>query len=83
LIGESTEDYTLIGSESRWFKNDVIVDRFTSGTTSFTLSQTPIVLSNGNYGLSVILDGDYLTEVSTAPTTGEYRIVGTTLTTGG
>ena len=80
--GESTEDYTLIGSESRWFKNDVIVDRFTSGTTSFTLSQTPIVLSNGNYGLSVILDGDYLTEVSTAPSTGEYRIVGTTLTTG-
>jgi hypothetical protein len=80
--GESTEDYTLIGSEKRWFKNDVIVDRFTVGTTSFTLSQTPIVLKNGNYGLSVILDGEYLTEVAGAPATGEYRIVGTTLTTG-
>ena len=80
--GESTEDYTLIGSEKRWFKNDVIVDRFITGTTSFTLSQTPIQLKNGNNGLSVILDGEYLTEVAGAPATGEYRIVGTTLTTG-
>ena len=80
--GESTEDYTLIGSEARWFKNDVIVDRFIIGTTSFALSQTPIVLKNANYGLSVILDGAYLTEVTGAPGTGEYRIVGTTLTTG-
>jgi len=79
--GESTEDYTLIGSEKRFFKNDVIVDRFTTGTTSFTLSQTPVVLKNGNYGLSVVLDGEYLTEVAGAPATGEYRIVGTTLTT--
>jgi hypothetical protein len=80
--GDSTEDYTLIGSEKRWFKNDVIVDRFTTGTTSFTLTQTPIQLLNGNYGLSVILDGGYLTEVTGAPATGEYRIVDTTLTTG-
>lgn len=81
VTGESTEDYNAVGSEKRWFKNDVIVDRFTSGTTSFTLTQTPIQLINGNYGLSVILDGSYLTEVATAPATGEYRIVGTTLTT--
>lgn len=80
--GESTEDYTLIGSAKRWFKNDVIVDKFTSGTTSFTLSETPIQLKNGNYGLSVVLDGQYLEEVTGAPATGEYRIVGTTLTTG-
>lgn len=80
--GESTEEYTLVGSEKRWFKNDVIVDRFTTGTTSFTLSETPIVLKNGNYGLSVILDGEYLEEVTGAPATGEYRIVGTALTTG-
>lgn len=80
--GESTEDYTLIGSQKRWFKNDVIVDRFTTGTTSFTLTQTPIQLKNGFYGLSVILDGVYLTEVTGAPATGEYQIVGTTLTTG-
>jgi hypothetical protein len=80
--GDSTEDYTLVGSEKRWFKNDVIVDRFTVGTTSFTLTQTPIQLKNGFYGLSVTLDGAYLTEVTGAPATGEYRIVGTTLTTG-
>src|SRR3990172_9625271 len=79
---ESTEEYTLIGSEKRWFKKDVVVDRFTTGTTTFTLTQTPIVLKNGNYGLSVILDGGYLTEVTGAPATGEYRIVGTALTTG-
>jgi hypothetical protein len=80
--GESTEDYTLIGSEKRWFKNDVIVDRFTVGTTSFTLTQTPVALKNGNNAISVILDGEYLTEVLVAPATGQYRLVGTTLTTG-
>lgn len=80
--GDSTEEYTAIGSSRRYLKYDVIVDKFTSGTTSFTLSQTPIQLRNGNYGLSVILDGEYLVEVAGAPATGEYRIVGTTLTTG-
>lgn len=80
--GESSEEYSLIGSSKRWFKNDVVVDRFTTGTNSFTLTQTPIQLNNGNYGLSVILNGQYLTEVTGAPATGEYRIVGTTLTTG-
>lgn len=79
---ESTEDYNLVGSEKRWFAYDVIVDKFTSGTTSFTLTQTPIQLANGNYAMSVILDGAYLTEVSGVPATGQYRIVGTTLTTG-
>jgi len=82
LDGESTEDYSAIGSERRWFKKDVVVDKFITGTTSFTLTQTPIVLKNGNYALSVILDGSYLKEVSTTPATGEYRIVGTTMTTG-
>lgn len=80
--GDSTEDYTMVGSEKRWFRNDVIVDKFVTGTTSFTLSQTPIQLKNSNYGLSVIVDGVYMTEVTGAPATGEYRIVGTTLTTG-
>lgn len=80
--GDSTEEYTAIGSSRRYLKYDVIVDKFTSGTTSFTLSQTPVQLKNGNYALSVVLDGDYLTEVSVAPAAvGEYRIVGTTLTT--
>lgn len=80
--GDSTEEYTAIGSERRYLKYDVVVDKFVSGTTSFTLSQTPIQLKNGNYGLSVTLDGEYLKEVTSAPATGEYRIVGTTLTTG-
>lgn len=79
--GESTEDYTAVGSQKRWFKNDVIVDKFTSGTTSFTLSETPIQMQNGDYALSVILDGGYLTEVASSPATGEYSISGTTLTT--
>jgi hypothetical protein len=79
--GESTEDYTAVGSERRLFSRDVVVDRFIAGTTSFTLTQTPIQLKNGNYGLSVILDGVYLTETASAPATGEYRLVGTTLTT--
>jgi hypothetical protein len=81
--GESTEDYNLIGSEKRWFKNDVIVDRFTTGTTTFTLSQTPIQLKNGNYLLSVILNGSYLEETTDpAPVSGEYYVTGTTVTTG-
>lgn len=62
-------------------KYDVVVDKFITGTTSFTLSETPIQLLNGNNALSVVMDGDYLTEVSTAPATGEYRIVAKTLTT--
>ncbi len=81
--GDSTEEYTAIGSTRRYLKNDVIVDKFTSGTTGFTLSETPIQLKNGNYALSVIVNGKYVNEVSTAPVTGEYRITaGTTLTTG-
>jgi hypothetical protein len=80
--GESTEDYNAMGSERRWFAYDVVVDRFLTGTTSFTLTQTPVQLKNGNNALSVILDGEYLKEVATAPATGEYRLVGTTLTTG-
>jgi hypothetical protein len=73
--GESTEDYTAIGSEKRWFTNDVKVDTFTTGT-SFTLTETPIVLKNGNYGLSVIADGAYLTETAAVPAAGEYRLNG-------
>jgi len=79
--GEATEDYTAVGSERRWLAYDVVVDKFTTGTTSFTLTQTPVQLRNGNNAISVILDGAYLVEVSTAPAAGQYRLVGTTLTT--
>lgn len=80
--GESTEEYTLVGSKKRWFKYDVVVDKFTTGSTSFTLSNTPLQLKDGNYLLSVILDGQYLKEVSGTPGPGEYSVSGTTLTTG-
>lgn len=81
VTGESTEDYTGVGSEKRWFKNDVVVDKFTTGTTSFTLTETPIQLQNANYVLSVILDGEHLEEVASGPATGEYSVSGTTVTT--
>lgn len=80
--GESTEEYTAVGSEKRWFLNDVQVDRFTTGTTSFTLTDTPVTLKSGNELLTVILDGKYQTEVASSPATGEYSVAGTTLTTG-
>jgi hypothetical protein len=79
--GESTEDYTAIGSKRTWFKYDVVVDKFATGT-SFTLSQTPIQLKSGDFLLSVIVDGSYATEVTGAPSAGEYRVSGQTLTTG-
>ena len=81
--GESTEEYTAVGSEKRWFKNQVVVDKFTSGTTSFTLSETPVTLKNGDELLSVILDGAYLTEVGSGleDESGEYSVTGTTLDT--
>lgn len=84
VTGESTEEYTAAGSEKRWFKNDIIVDKYVDLQVTETLSQTPVQLKNGNYALSVISDGTYLTEVSGVPATGEgqYRIVGTTLTLG-
>jgi hypothetical protein len=74
--GESTEDYTLIGSEKRWFKYDVVADVLT-GTTSFTLTETPIQLRNGNYVLSIIADGKYIDkEVTGTPAVGEYKVSG-------
>jgi len=76
--GEATEDYTASGSEKRWFKNDVMVEEFVAGTTTFgPLTDSPIVLRNGDYCLSVILDGQYLTEVADGlEATGEYSVDG-------
>lgn len=79
--GDSTEEYTAIGSTKRWFTKDVVVQKFTTGATTFALAETPIQLKNSDYALTAILDSVYLTEVSVAPATGEYQIVGTTLTT--
>jgi hypothetical protein len=80
--GESTEEYTVIGTQKRWFKNDIVVEKFVTGTTSFSLAETPVTLKNGNECISVILDGVYLDEVASGEGTGEYSVSGTTLTTG-
>lgn len=80
--GESTEEYTVVGTTKRWFKNDLVVEKFTTGTTSFSLSETPVVLKSGDDVISAVLDGVYLEEVASAPATGEYSVSGTTLTTG-
>lgn len=79
--GESTEEYTLIGTKKRWFKNDVVAQKFDTGTTSFVLTYTPVTLKSGDKALSVILDGVYLTEVASDPATGQYSISTATITT--
>lgn len=80
--GESTEEYTATGSKKRWFKNDVIVDDFSGSpvTSPQTVTQTPIQLKNGDYAMSVIVDGEYFEEVAGSPSTNEYQLSGTTLT---
>jgi len=80
--GESTEEYTLIGTQKRWFKNDVVVERFTAGAGPFALSETPVALKNGDDAISVIQDGVWLDEVVAGPVAGEYEITGTSLTVG-
>ena len=80
--GESTEEYTIIGSEKRWFINDLIVEKFGAGAGPFALSETPEPLKSGNDALSVIQDSVYLDEVSGVPAAGEYEITGSTLTVG-
>ncbi len=79
--GDSSEEYTAVGSQKRWFSNDVIVEKFTTGTTSFVLSETPKILANGNDVLTAILDGVYLVEVDSSPVTGEYEVTAGTLIT--
>lgn len=80
--GESTEEYTTVGSKKRWFKNDVIIDTYDTPTSPETLTQTPIQLKNGDYlvSLRVGATGVYFDEVAAAPSTDEYSVSGTTLT---
>lgn len=81
--GDSTEEYTAVGTSKRWFKNDVIVEKFASGGgTALTLAYTPVALKNGDNALSVIQDSVYLDEVAAAPGVGEYSLVGAALTLG-
>lgn len=78
--GEATEDYTAIGSEKRYFSNDIQVDVKTSNFT--TLSQTPIPLKNGRKLISLRTEAGYLDEVPSAPGENQYSVSGTTITFG-
>lgn len=78
--GDSTEEYTAVGSKKRWFKNDVVVDTFATPTSPETLSQTPIQLKNGDYLLTWRVEGTYFDEVAAAPSDEEYAVAGTTVT---
>jgi len=87
--GESTEDYTAVGSEKRWFSNDVQVDVFNATTTppvygapnsTVNLSVAPVALKNGNKVLSVIANGQWLDEVTAAPAEGQFSVAGQAVT---
>ena len=71
--GESTEEYTVSGREKRWFRHDIVVEALSAIASPVSLTYDPSAMKNGEYCLSVILDGDYLTEVTGAPASGEYQ----------
>ena len=74
---ESTEEYTVSGNEKRWFRYDIIVDTYVAASASpQALTQTALQLKNAKWALSVVLDAEYLDEVTGAPATGEYQITG-------
>jgi hypothetical protein len=73
---ESTEEYTVAGSEKRYFKNDVIVNSGNLVTGVATLSQTPKPLKSGDKLLSLIVNGVWKTE------TTDYTVTGQTVTCG-
>jgi hypothetical protein len=75
--GESTEEYTLAGTDKRYFANDVVVDSGNLVAGDFTLTYTPNTLKNGNELLSMIVDGSWLTEGT------DYTVAGTTVTVSG
>jgi len=78
--GESTEDYTAVGSEKRWFSNDIAVEVKTGTFT--TLAQAPVALKNGNKLLSLKSETGYLDEVPSAPIANQFSVSGTTITFG-
>lgn len=71
--GEAEENYSFSSVRRVWFRNELRTEKFTTGATSFALSDTPIQLKNGNWILSVVLDGERLVETTNpTPGTGEY-----------
>ena len=77
--GQSTEEYTFSASVRSLFTHDVVVDVLSGASSPQTLSETPEQLKSGNYAISVMLDGVYLTEVVGVPATGEYAVSGTSI----
>ena len=69
--GESTEEYSLGGSEKRYFANDVVVDSGNLTAGACTLTYDPKQLKNDDYLLSMIVDGDWLKEGTTYDITGK------------
>lgn len=80
--GDSTEEYTAVGSTKRWFTNDVVVDRLIGdGSATLTTSEAFQQLKNGESAITVMVAGIYYEEVSAAPSEdGTYQLAGTTLT---
>lgn len=72
---EATEEYTFGATNKSWFKNDIIVDKFTSADNPqpYTLTETPIQRNNSDYLVSVIVNGVWLEEVTGTPGEGEYK----------
>jgi hypothetical protein len=73
--GEATEDYTAIGSEKRFFNNNVTVETQAAFQTTFTaLTAIPLQLKNSNYLLTVRVKDSYLDPESTGtPPVGFYN----------
>lgn len=81
--GESTEEYTIMGTQKRWFKNDIIAIKFSSGGTGpHDLTDTPTDLKNGDECISVIVDGVYFDRVASGAAAGEYSVATDQLTLG-
>lgn len=85
--GDSTEEYSVGGSEKRYLANDCIVESgHLDGSREFTVSQdTPKQLRNGEYFLSVIVDGTWLDEGTTGEVALEdkdYSVAGSVITVG-
>jgi len=80
--GDSTEEYTAVGSTKRWFTRDVIIDRLIGdGSATLTISEAFEQLKNGDNAITVMVAGVYYEETSSAPDEdGTYRLAGTTLT---
>ncbi len=71
--GEAEENYSFNAVRRIWFKNEIVTEKFTIGTNTFTLTETPIQLKNGSWMISVILDGNRLVETTNpTPGPGEY-----------